>query len=81
MLQKALAALLCAVLCLSPLGALSALAEEPAAHCDCGYTPIVYIVGRSTIFKTTDDDSDANKAEGNLSKSAELRELLSRPKG
>ena len=67
MLQKALAVLLCAVLCLSPLGALSALAEEPAAHCDCGYTPIVYIVGRSTIFKTTDDDSDANKAEGNLS--------------
>ncbi|MBQ6118552.1 MAG: hypothetical protein IJK98_04930 [Clostridia bacterium] len=51
MFRKALAVLLCAVLCLSSLGVLSALAEEPSAHCDCGYTPIVYIKGYQQLIK------------------------------
>jgi len=38
-----------------------------AYACECGNIPIVYVLGRSVIYKTTDDWSDENKAEGNVS--------------
>ena len=67
MFRKTLAVLLCAVMCLSPLGVLSALAEEPSGHCDCGKTPVVYVKGRTTIYKDPEDNSPEGKAETNLS--------------
>ncbi len=38
-----------------------------AASCNCGKTPVIYIKGRTNIYKTTDDTSDGNMAETNFS--------------
>ncbi len=38
-----------------------------AASCNCGKTPVIYIKGRTNIYKTTDDISAGNLAETNFS--------------
>lgn len=63
--RRILSVLLC-VLMLTAMTA-PALSASAATVCTCENTPVVYIKGRTNIYKTPDDTSDGNLAETNFS--------------
>ena len=63
--KKTVAVLLCAAMFFSVAAAGFAGAAD--APCGCGRTPIVYVKGRTTIYKNTENNLPENKAETNLS--------------
>ncbi len=66
--MKTMKRTLSVVLCILMLTAMLVPAfTASAAGCNCNLTPIIYIKGRTNIYKTTDDTSDGNLAETNFS--------------
>lgn len=63
--KKIISVLLCIVMMLSCASA--ALVASAATTCTCKQAPVIYIKGRTNIYKTTDDTSDENMAETNFS--------------
>ncbi len=69
--MKKIKRILSLVLCLVMLMSVSIIRGGnivlAAAECNCANTPIIYVKGRTNIYKTTDDISEGNLAELNFS--------------
>ncbi len=64
--KKLLSLTLCIIMLMSVIIIRGGNYSEAIGECSCDKTPVIYIKGRTNIYKTTDDPSEGNMAEINL---------------